>query len=60
MMTATKNESTTATWSVICKDHDCGAADIDFIRKSEKDAERSARLFRQCGYRSVVVKQYTN
>jgi hypothetical protein len=58
MTTATKNYSTTATWSVICKDHDCGAADVDFIRKTEKDAERSANLFRQCGYRNVTVKQF--
>lgn len=59
MTTATQNESTTATWSVICKDHDCGAANVDFVRKSEKDAERSARLFRQCGYKTVEVRRYT-
>mgnify|MGYP003427380297 CR=1 len=58
MTTATKNENTTATWMVICTQHDCGAQDVNFVRKSEKDAERSARLFRQCGY-TVEVKQFT-
>ena len=52
-------ESTTATWAVICKNHDHGAADVNFIRKTQKDAERSATLFRQCGYQDVQVKQYT-
>jgi|GEM_PF-5722610 len=51
-------ESSTATWSVICTDHDCGAQDVDFLRKTKKDADRSAKLFRQCGYK-VTVKQFT-
>jgi hypothetical protein len=61
MTTATKNEiaSQTATWAVLCKNHDHGAADVDFVRKTEKDAERSANLFRQCGYKTVEVKRYT-
>jgi hypothetical protein len=59
-MAKNENASNTATWAVICKDHDCGAANVDFIRKTEKDAERSAKLFRQCGYRNVEVKQFTS
>lgn len=60
---ATKNaksaeKSTTETWMVICTNHDYGAQDVSFIRKSKEDAERSARLFRQCGYQ-VEVKQFT-
>lgn len=58
MTTATK--TATATWLVECKNHDCGAQDVHFIRKSQKDAERSARLFRQCGYRQVTTRRYTN
>lgn len=50
--------STTETWAIICTNHDCGAQDVYFVRKTKKDAERSARLFRQCGY-EVEVKQYT-
>jgi hypothetical protein len=57
--TAKKDLSATATWVVVCSKHDRGSADVHFIRKTLKDAERSANLFRQCGYTSVEVKQFT-
>ncbi len=57
--TAKKDFSATATWVVVCSNHDRGSADVNFIRKTQKDAERSADLFRQCGYRTVQVKQFT-
>lgn len=55
----TTTTSTTARWIVDCRKHDCGAQDVHFIRKTEKDAERSARLFRQCGYQEVTVRQFS-
>ena len=57
MTTAT--ESRTATWVVEYSDHDCGAQSGHFIRKSEKDAKRSADLMRQCGYRETSYRQFT-
>ena len=51
--------STTATWIVEYSDHDCGAKGGSMIRKTEKIANRTARLMRECGYQTVTVRQWT-
>ena len=40
---------------IAAKDHDMGAADVTIYRETREDAERSADLMRQCGYRTVTV-----
>lgn len=52
-------KTTTETWVVEYSEHDCGSRSGHLIRKSEKDAQRTARLLKECGYAKVTFRQYT-
>lgn len=45
-------------WIVQYMNHDMGSTGGYFVRKSEKEAERSAKLMRECGYQTVTVRQF--
>ena len=55
----TETKGSTETWLVRFDGHNFGAAGNSFVRKTEKLAERSAKLMRKCGYREVTVSQWT-
>jgi hypothetical protein len=54
-----KSRNATRTWVVEYSDHDAGSAGGHMIRRTRKDAERTARLLKGCGYRKTSVRQFT-
>jgi len=54
-----KTETNTETWVVEYSDHDCGSTGGSMIRKTEKEAKRTARLMGECGYQTTTVRQFT-
>ena len=57
--TMTTTKRTTATWIVEYSDHDEGSPGGSIIRKTRKDAARTARLMGECGYRETSYRQWT-
>lgn len=45
-------------WIVEYSNHDVGSSSGHFVRKTQKDAERSAKLMKECGYQTVTVREF--
>jgi len=43
------------TYRITGTDHDLGARDVTITRQTEIEAEWTADLHRQCGYRTVTI-----
>lgn len=55
----TDDPRNTETWLVEYSDHDCEAPAGSFIRKTETQAKRSAKLMKECGYQKTSYRQWT-
>ena len=51
--------SNTQTWLVSYSNHDTGAQSGHMLKQTEARAKRTARLMRECGYRTTEVRQLT-
>jgi hypothetical protein len=43
-------------YKVTATNHDQGARNAEFVRKTLEDAERTARLMRECGYQTTITQ----
>lgn len=53
----TQTETKATSYTVTYSDHDRGANGGSMVRETREIAERSARLMRECGYRTVEISE---
>lgn len=46
-------------YKVICHSHDKGSKGCVLIRETEQDAERTADLMWQCGYKTYIIADWS-